>query len=76
MAEGDLTGDIIIKGAVINKSNESDVVFSMTVREISGYANFLKFREKYRLLENITRKREFKLDHRLSVFDGPESKTF
>jgi len=63
-------GDIDIKGTIINKTKEEGIVFAMGIQDINGYINYLKFREKYRLLENITRKQNFKLDHRLKVIDG------
>lgn len=59
-----------MKGTIINKANDAGIVFSMSVSDINGYLNFLKFREKYRTLENITRKQSFKLDHRLKIIDG------
>ena len=37
-------GYLNLKGEIINKSNDKGIVFSMKILDISGYANFLKFR--------------------------------
>ena len=49
-------GEIEIEGKVLNKASTEGVVFSINVKEIEGYQNFLKYRHKYRTLENVTRK--------------------
>lgn len=48
----------------------------MQIEEINGYAALLKYRQKYKTLENVTRKQDFKLDHRLKVIDGPSKFLF
>ena len=36
----------------------------------------MNFRHKYRTLENVTRKQEFKLDHRMKIIDGNQKYYF
>lgn len=64
-------GDISINATVINQASTSgEGVMALGVQEIDGYLSFLKFRQKYRTIENITRKQEFTLDHRLKITTG------
>ena len=51
----DSSGNISLRGKVLNRANSDSVLYSLQLKDVSGYSAFLKFREKYRTLENATR---------------------
>ena len=63
-------GGIKIEGKIINQTKEEGKVFAMNIVDRVGYSDFYNFRKKYKTLENLTRKQEFSLDHRLKVAES------
>ena len=60
--------EVRLEGTVVNRSVEGEGVVDVSLTEKCGYDNFFKSRKKYKTLENITKKVEFKLDHRGHVY--------
>ena len=59
--------EVRLEGTVVNRSVEGEGVVDVSLTEKCGYDNFFKSRKKYKTLENITKKVEFKLDHRIKL---------
>ena len=45
-------------------------MYAISIMDQTGYTDFYNFRKKYKMLENITKKQDFNLDHRLKVIEG------
>lgn len=60
-------GKVEISGIVLNQNEKKGMVIDISLLENNHYEDFHKFRKKYKTLENITKRIEFKLDHRIRI---------
>lgn len=63
-------GSITLNATVLNKSESDEAVIDVSLVAKGGYDEFYKFRKKYKTMENLTRKLEFQLDHRIKIKAG------
>jgi len=66
----------VISGTVLNQSESNEGVVNLSVGQKKGYDDFYKFRKKYKTLENITKKIDFQIDHRLKLLIGDKEHQF
>ncbi len=66
----------MISGTVLNQSESNEGVVNLSVGQKKGYDDFYKFRKKYKTLENITKKIDFQIDHRLKLLIGDKEHQF
>ena len=62
-----LTFTVVLSGTVLNQSESNEGLVNLSLTEKSGYDDFYKYRKKYKTLENITKKIDFQIDHRIKV---------
>lgn len=61
---------------MLNQSESNEGVVNLSVAQKKGYDDFYKFRKKYKTLENITKKIDFQIDHRLKLLIGDKEHQF
>ncbi len=66
----------MISGTGLNQSESNEGVVNLSVGQKKGYDDFYKFRKKYKTLENITKKIDFQIDHRLKLLIGDKEHQF
>jgi hypothetical protein len=66
----------VISGTGLNQSESNEGVVNLSVGQKKGYDDFYKFRKKYKTLENITKKIDFQIDHRLKLLIGDKEHQF
>ena len=49
---------------------------NLSVGDKKSYDDFYKFRKKYKTLENITKKVDFQIDHRIKLLIGGKEHQF
>lgn len=67
---------IKIEGKVINQAREGEGIVDLSIKSIKGYDEFFNFRKRYKTLENITKKLQFKIDHRIKFKNKKQSYQF
>lgn len=71
-----LTFTAVIAGTVLNQSESNEGLVNLSLAEKSGYDDFYKYRKKYKTLENITKKIDFQIDHRIKIIIGGKEHQF